>query len=379
MRVLMIDKTAVLAANHERFEKIALHTDIELAVLSPTHWHEHMRKVPAEKTTDSNYRIFLGKTFWSGSYSRGFYYQGLGQAIRQFRPEIIQILEEPWSFFAGQTAALIAGLAPQPQLVFYTWENILRHGTYCSHLDPIHRRIERSVFRQACAGICATRRAEEVLKGRGFQKTTKVIPYGIADQFILSPKELENRLTHPMPECPRIGYIGRLLAMKGVDTLIQALPGIPGKLVILGSGPEEKKLKAAARECRVSDRIEWIPAISPEKVPIHMSSLDVLVLPSLTTRVWAEQLGRVLLEAMGSGIPVIGSSSGCIPEVIGEAGIIFKEGDSVSLSRSLMHLFENSTSRVECVRRGWEKVRNNYTWSRFADDLGNVFREVSQD
>lgn len=376
MRVLIIDKTAVLAANHERYKKIAAHSDIELAVLSPIHWHEHMHDVRVEKTSDPNYRIFLGKTLWSGSYSHGFYWRGLGQAIRRFKPDLIQLLEEPWSFFAGQTARLASRLAPQAQLLFYTWENILRHGSYCSRLDPIHRRIEQRVFCQSCAGICATQTAERVLKERGFQGKTEVIPYGIPQHFILPEEDLEEKLTRPIPEAPRIGYIGRLLEMKGVETLIQALPEVPGRLVILGSGLQEMGLRMTAQIAGVSDRIEWLPAVPPEAVIEHLSSLDVLVLPSRTTPVWAEQLGRVLLEAMGSGVSVIGSSSGCIPEVIGESGYIFEEGNPGSLAQALLRVFGDQADRNERRRNGWEKVRSRYTWDRFAGDLAGVFRGI---
>ena len=61
-------------------------------------------------------------------------------------------------------------------------------------------------------------------------------------------------------------------------------------------------------------------------VPRHLRALDALVLPSESTPLWKEQFGHVLIEAMACGVPVVGSDSGAIPEVIGEAGLLFPGG-----------------------------------------------------
>ncbi len=369
MRILFIDKTAVLESNHERYEKIASQPSVELCVLTPVWWHEHMRDVHGERTQHPDYQIRLGRTFWTGSYSRGFYLNGLGRVLKEFQPEIIQLLEEPWSFFAGQTLWFARRLVPQAKVFFYTWENIYRKGTYCSKLDPLHSKVEKCVFKEAAGGVCATEIARNVLLQRGFQNSTRVIPYGINSRFLLREDELVWRCQRPLSDPPRIGYIGRLLPMKGVDTLIPALPHIPGHLVILGSGPDESRLRQIARDLGVEGRIDWKGAVPPGQVKDCLDRLDVLVLPSRTTPAWAEQLGRVLLEAMASGVPVVGSSSGSIPEVIGDAGWIFKEGEPRELAKALLEVFSNHNERSKRIRAGWDRVRNRYTWDRFAGNL----------
>lgn len=376
MRILIIDKTAVLEASHERYEKIAAYPDVELAVLSPVRWTEHMRDVEAQRSSHPDYTIYLGKTFWTGSYSRGFYTTGLKKALREFKPDIIQLLEEPWSLFAGQTVRAARRIAPDAQVLFYTWENIYRERTYCSKLDPLHRRIEASVFANCRSGVCATHLAAEVLRKRGYHGKTPVIPYGINASFLLGPDQIEERIARPVGSPPRIGYVGRLLKMKGVDILIRALPLVEGTLVVLGSGEAERDLKSMARDIGVQDRIEWVRAVPPDEVVSHISALDALVLPSRTTATWAEQLGRVLLEAMACGVPVIVSSSGSIPEVAGEEGLIFPEGDSEALAESVAKLLGDDSLRQEKVRRGHEKVRIRYTWDRFAADLVEHFRSL---
>ena len=263
MRILIIDKTAVLETSHERYEKLVVFPDVELAVLSPVRWAEHMREVKAQRTSHPDYRIYLGRTFWTGSYSRGFYATGLKKALREFQPDIVQLLEEPWSLFTGQAVRVANRIAPEARVLFYTWENIYRKGTYCSKLDSLHRRIEATVFANCPSGVCATHQAAQVLRKRGFRGKTPVIPYGINDSFLLSPGQLEERITKPVGNPPRIGYVGRLLEMKGVDILIRALRDTEGRLVLLGSGEAEQDLRALASDIGIQHRIEWIRAVPP--------------------------------------------------------------------------------------------------------------------
>jgi glycosyltransferase involved in cell wall biosynthesis len=378
MRLLVIDKTAVLDSAHERYERIAAHPGVDLCVLSPGRWHEHMRDVRAERTSHPDYLIRLGKTFWTGSYSRGFYLTGLGKALREFQPDVIQLLEEPWSLFAGQSVRAARKIVPQSRIYFYTWENIYRKGTYCSKLDPLHRRVEAAVLRETSGGVCATQTAESVLRRKGFAQRTQVIPYGISSAFFPDEGAIRDKSRQRLKAPPNIGYVGRLLPMKGVDTLIEALPHTRGRLSILGSGNEEQALRALANRLGVLDRIEWLPAVSPSQVPSHIAGLDILVLPSRTTSVWAEQLGRVLLEAMACGVPVIGAASGCIPEVIGEDGWIFPEGNHKALAQSIEAVTQDEPLRAQRILSAREKVHSRYTWQRFADDLLGFVLAIGQ-
>jgi glycosyltransferase involved in cell wall biosynthesis len=90
------------------------------------------------------------------------------------------------------------------------------------------------------------------------------------------------------------------------------------------------------------------------------SSLDVLVVPSRTTRNWAEQFGRVIVEAMARDVPVVGSSSGAIPEVIGDAGLVVPEGDVEALAAALTRLRAEDDLRRTLVERGRQRVKRVY-------------------
>ena len=96
--------------------------------------------------------------------------------------------------------------------------------------------------------------------------------------------------------------------MKGIDHLLQAARQIPDlHLIICGSGEDEERLKQMAQESKITQRVEWLPPRDEHQIPALLQQMDVLVLPSRRVEGWQEQLGRVLIEAMAVGTPVIGA------------------------------------------------------------------------
>jgi glycosyltransferase involved in cell wall biosynthesis len=107
-----------------------------------------------------------------------------------------------------------------------------------------------------------------------------------------------------------------------------------------------------------------------------MQQLDALVLPSRTTPSWREQFGRVLVEAMSCEVPVVGSSSGEIPHVIGGAGLVFPEGNPPALANALRLLLHDERLRRELGRRGRARVLAHYTQAALARGYAAVYREM---
>jgi glycosyltransferase involved in cell wall biosynthesis len=119
-----------------------------------------------------------------------------------------------------------------------------------------------------------------------------------------------------------------------------------------------------------------ISAVPHEEIPHYLNALDGLVLPSLTTPVWKEQFGHVLIEAMACEVPVIGSNSGAIPEVLGEAGLIFPEGDLTALSQAIMTLQSDAVRRAQLAQAGRVRVLAHYTHERIAAANAEFFQQV---
>ena len=112
-------------------------------------------------------------------------------------------------------------------------------------------------------------------------------------------------------------------------------------------------------------------------MPEFYRSLDLLVLPSRTRPNWKEQFGRVLIEAMACGVPVLGSDSGEIPRVIGDAGVVFPEEDLEALRFQLQRLMEDPTARKSLAAAGRERVLARFTMAEVARRTVAVYNTVA--
>ena len=164
MRVLLIDKTGGLETAQERFVQLARQKDLELHVLAPRLWTEHGLPVDAGRLQPVGYTLHTGRVLWKGYYARGFYVSGLLRAFAKSNPDVVHLLEEPWSFFAWQAAWAAKLLAPRSQFIFYTWENIYRDFDYPSRISFLQQRIDRRPHRRSAAAMCATEQARSVLE-----------------------------------------------------------------------------------------------------------------------------------------------------------------------------------------------------------------------
>ena len=111
-------------------------------------------------------------------------------------------------------------------------------------------------------------------------------------------------------------------------------------------------------------------------MPAFFASIDVLAVPSRTTPTWKEQFGRVLVEAMACQTPVIGSDSGEIPHVIGDAGLIFAEGDAQALASHLLRLASDPALRADLGRRGRARALAHFTHERIAAATYQVYQQI---
>ena len=165
--------------------------------------------------------------------------------------------------------------------------------------------------------------------------------------------------------------------MKGLDTLLHAaakLEEVDYQLLMLGRGDYKSNLVALAENLGISDKLCWIDVVPPEDVPRYINCMNVLVLPSLTTPGWVEFFGRVLVEAMACEVPVIGSDSGEIPNVIGEAGLIFHEGDADDLKDKLLLLARDESLQLELAALGKKRAIERYSWEQIAEDTYEVYK-----
>jgi glycosyltransferase involved in cell wall biosynthesis len=186
------------------------------------------------------------------------------------------------------------------------------------------------------------------------------------------------KVQQPSQSALVIGYVGRLVEEKGLEVLFLAASKLvgPWNIQILGDGPDRPPLEQMVQWLGISGRVtfdQWMPSTH---LPHYFSGLDVLVLPTLSRANWKEQFGRVLIEAMACDVITVGARSGAIPEVIGDAGLTFAEGDVDELRAQLQNLIDNIALREDLRGKGRRRVVENYTQEAVAKNTVNVYREI---
>ena len=158
--------------------------------------------------------------------------------------------------------------------------------------------------------------------------------------------------------------------------MLDAVDGLPTpwKLQVVGSGPEQPALGRHAARLGIADRIEFVAQAPSTAMPAIVADWDALALPSLTRPNWKEQFGRILVEAMACGVACVGSSSGEIPHVLGDAGLVVPEGDAAGLRDALARLRDDAGLRQELAERA--RVLGRFTHARIAEQTYRVYRRL---
>jgi len=370
LRVTLLSKALVVGAYQRKCELIAAHPEIELTVLVPAQWGNAV----AERAHTQGYTLRQLPIRLNGNFHL-HHYPTLRRELTLSKPDLFHIDEEPYNFatflalrdFRAVTKSDKAPVSKfHPQALFFSWQNLLRQ------YPPPFRWMEQWVLQKIDAAIVGNQEAQAVWRSKGFGRPMSVIPqFGVDEQFF-APS------TRAHPARPfTLGYAGRLVSEKRIGLLIDTLAHLPeAHLLIVGNGTEEAALRAHAALRNVSDRVEFRPAVPSHQMPAIYHAMDVLLLPSETRSNWKEQFGRVLIEAMACGVPVIGSDSGEIPHVIGDAGLIFSEGDGAALLAQVQSLIQQPSLREWLAQRGRARVLAHFTMQRIADETVNFYRQI---
>jgi glycosyltransferase involved in cell wall biosynthesis len=138
-------------------------------------------------------------------------------------------------------------------------------------------------------------------------------------------------------------------------------------------------LEKMAQWLGILPRVSFDLPIPSSQMPYYYSGLDVLVLPSRTRPNWKEQFGRVLIEAMACQVVVVGARCGAIPEVIGDAGLTFAEGNAADLRAELQKLLGDVNLRVDLAQKGRQRVLDQFTQSQIAARTVEIYMGLGRD
>ena len=151
-------------------------------------------------------------------------------------------------------------------------------------------------------------------------------------------------------------FVGKLIPNKSPLTLVESINYIKAKysdvkLLIVGTGMLKEKIQFKVKELGLENHVNFFGYIEKEDLNKCFSAADLFVLPSIN-----EPFGIVLLEAMAFGCPIIASNSGACPEVIGDSGLLFKQGDSKDLEKKILKVMVDLKLRQQMCKNGLKRV-----------------------
>lgn len=287
--------------------------------------------------------------------------------------DVVHCWEEPFVLAGAQVAGWTP---PEARLVFATFQNLPRR------YPPPFRWTERFAMRRAAGWVAFGRTVEAALRDRPGYRTRphRVIAPGVdTSRFRPEPgagAEVRRSLGWREDDPPIVGYLGRFVPEKGLETLMRALDGCrePWRALFVGGGPMEGDLRAWA--ARHGEGVRIVTGVGHADVPGYLNGMHLLCAPSRTTPRWAEQFGRMLTEAMACGVPCIGSDSGEIPHVLADAGVVVAEDDVAAWTRALDALLVDASGRADLAARGLARVEAEYALPVVARRHLEFFREL---
>ena len=374
MKVLLISHTCQSQTEGQpRARELAQIPDIELTILVPDNWKRYGSWRRAQRPIEPNYRFIEGKVAWPWSGPGQTYlhwYPSLPRLLRRLQPDVIDLWEEPWSLVAAQTCFWRDRVCPDAKIVAETEQNIDKQ------LPPPFENFRSYVLRRADYLVGRNAESLEILRAKGYAGPARVVPNAVdVELFRRDPQRQQTRQNNNWNGFV-IGYAGRLVQSKGVFDLLEAAEKLSDvQLAFIGEGEARAEL-----EKRAPANVHFLGAQPLESLPALFSVLNVLVLPSRTTASWKEQFGRVLIEAAACGVPVVGSDSGAIPDVVGQGdramGLIFPEGNANALAAVLARLQSEPQLARALGATGARRARAEFSWARVAESLAAIYREI---
>lgn len=301
----------------------------------------------------------------------------LYRRLLRARPDLIQGVE-PFSLARQPDlwACYLAARRTGARLLAVTLENRPLEYKFGSGAAFALRRALKTYFSRACLVIALNRGARQnVLRCGVYPQKVKRLMWGTwgvnVDEF--SPAlEAESRAD------ATVLFAGRLTPEKGVLVLLDAFARLrtrlPARLVIAGDGPARQAVAGRAAEI---GGVELVGTIKNREMPDLLRSAAVLVMPSLTTRKWEEQVGMVGLQAMACGVPVVATFSGAIPEYIpdGEGGLLVPENDAAALAMALERVLGDGALRAQLARGARAYACAHYDAARNIKQAERVVKE----
>jgi glycosyltransferase involved in cell wall biosynthesis len=345
----------------------------EVTAAAPVWFHggNDPRPVPLERNGPEPCSLVPVRAYLTSKVHCFVYGGGLRGLLRQDW-DLVHCWEEPYVAAGGQVHWWARRRVP---VVFWTAQNLPRR------YPPPFNLIERYCLGRCAGWMACGQSVAQTLLGRGYdRKPHRILPLGVdTNCFRPDPAAraaVRRSLDWDDDGPPVVGYLGRFVPEKGVELLTRVLDrlSVPWRALLVGAGPLEGALRSWA--ARHGDRARVCTGVTHDDVPRHLCAMDVLCSPSQTTPHWREQFGHMLVEAFACGVPVVGSDSGEIPHVIGDAGVVVGEADEAGWQRALAALLDSPGRRAALSAYGLDRARGHYAWPVIARQYLDFFEDI---
>jgi glycosyltransferase involved in cell wall biosynthesis len=329
MKLVVVSHACATPSNQDLFARVERLTGWTVTIVLPRLWKGEYGALQARRWEGFKGGLRPLAVGLNGNIPLHFYLAPLSRLFREERPDAIFVQHDPHAL-ATMQAFRANRHGRRVPIGFKNDQNLPKRYPW-----PV-RRGELLVYREAAFAFTPARPPADALRAKGYAGPLSILPYSV-DMDWFRPSDADGPSGEPLV----VGYVGRLVPEKGLSTLLEALAMAPRdvRALIAGSGPSEADLRALATRLDVADRVEWRGYVEHRELPSTYRAMDLLVLPSRTTRNWVEQFGRVVIEALASGVPVCTSDSGEPPTLVEKTGggWTFPEGSAESLA-GLLHL-----------------------------------------
>ncbi len=387
MKILVVSHSYIVDLNCEKLRILAnLEPEIEVTIVVPKRWKPGgviKETVTPQFRQEGSFRVVPVSNLSQNNQGLLTFGGDLIALLKEFRPNIIQVEQGVKSLAYAQCITLNRLLNLNAKNLFFTWWNLPYKLRFpLTWLETYNLNNTNGI-------IVGNQDGAEILRQRGYKGAMRIMPQLGVDDRVFHPQPQPDLAAQLgiTPDEFVVGFVGRFVPEKGLLTLMKALAQIrnqPWKWILLGRGLLKETLIQHAESFGVSDRLIWIESVPHAEVYRYINLMNALILPSettsefktLTSTGWKEQFGHVLIEAMACQVPVIGSDSGEIPNVIADAGLVFPEGNVNQLRDRLLQIMQNRTFAEELGRRGLNRAIAHYTNHALAKDLLEFYRTL---
>ncbi len=318
--------------------------------------------------------------FLDNRVGTGQYMIGLERALKGF--DIVHT-SDYCHLFTWQAARAKRRLGFKLSAIQY--ENI----PFSRHHRPAVRATRRIIDREVDLFFAMSERARETLLLEGIEKERVVVVGNGVDTNTFCPRDEERVAWRARfgisPDDFVILFIGRIRASKGIFDLVHAVKRLVSdpeidrdhlRLLVVGRGPAEHALRDRVRTLDLDQNVILGGPIAHSQIQFVHSCADIFALPSSPRRYWQEQFGIVLIESMASGVPVVSTLSGSIPEVVGDAGLLVQPSDHYSLSQALKSLIIDPERRAALGRKALERAHAIHSLPVVAGRIRTAFHTL---